>query len=77
MIKRVLKVRDVDVSARLHPSYDGSLCYVLHAYLAEDDDVRGWPAGTFIHTSMILEKTDGLNIGSFIETMNTIYEVVD
>ena len=47
------------------------------AELAEEDAERNWPAGHVIRSSQILTDINDVGVGSVIETMNTLYEVVE
>lgn len=65
-IKRVLTVK----RASFHEHETGT--QFMCALLAEDDNHRHWRMGTPIRTSAIIKRQ-----GTMVETLNTIYQVVD
>lgn len=70
-MKRLLKIK--------HPvtvlNLNGTPRFI--AELAEEDTERNWPAGTVVTSSQILTDIDDVGVGCVIETMNTLYEVVE
>ena len=74
MNKPVVKIRYVDIVPAQYffgDKYEGK--NVATGEIAELDH-RGWPEGTPVRTSLIEAVRDD---GKTIETMNTIYQVVE
>lgn len=86
MPKRILKVKNASIRAWDATNQPG--IFVMYAFMAEYDELRGWPEGIDIRTSTIVsvngvpigemkDNQEGeLHAGDLVETLNTIYEVV-